>query len=81
MVFLHKTVKISMLHKSNRITTILVPEEGQQTLLCSNKVDSCCPSLGDKSSTDKTVTDAQVDYLAGIIVEAYIYKKYEKGDR
>ncbi len=34
------------LHKSHNDTKELEPKEGQQGLLCNNKVSSSCPSLG-----------------------------------
>ena len=50
----------------------LVPKEGQRDLLCSNKESIRCPSL---SIINNSSEDAQLDYLAGILVEAFLDKK------
>jgi len=67
------------LHKGKTIETILVPSEGQQTPLCSNEVDSCCPSLGSSDNAPKDQKDdVLLNYLASILVEAYQSIKYGK---
>ena len=53
----------------------LMPEEGQRNFLCINKKKIRCPSL----CIDKPSEDAQLDYLANILVEIFLDKKiYER---
>lgn len=50
-----------------------VPKEGQRGLLCSNKKSFRCPSFGIKN--DNPNEDVAIDYLASILVEAFLIKK------
>lgn len=54
-----------------------MPEEGQrEDFLCSNKKPIRCPSL---CINDKPSEDAQLDYLASILVEVFLdQKNYER---
>ena len=62
------------LHNKLTIDKIFVPEEGQRGLLCSNKESIRCPSLGIKNNQSE---DLLLDYLASILVEAFLDKKNE----
>lgn len=66
------------LHKSELIDNVLVPEEGQQALLCSNEIDPCCPSPGSNEASSKEKELVQLEYLASILVQAYLDKKYDQ---
>ncbi len=63
---------INKLHRSTDNNKI-EPEEGQLNLLCSNKALSGCPSLGFIDEEDQAL-----DYLAKILVEAFIKKKKDE---
>lgn len=47
-----------------------IPEEGQRDLLCSNKKSFRCPSFGINNTED-----VALDYLAKVLVEAFLDKK------
>ena len=64
------------LHNKDEYSTQMKPEGGLQASLCSNNVLSCSSPLGltNSFSTD----DEAIDYLADILVEAFLdQKKYE----
>ena len=48
------------------------PKEGQRDLMCCNKKSLRCPSFGINSNLSQ---DASIDYLAKILVEAFLDKK------
>jgi hypothetical protein len=53
----------------------LIPKKGQRDLMCSNKESHRCPFLGINSNNE----DVALDYLASILVEAFLDKKeYER---
>lgn len=65
------------LDKSQIVDNIFIPKEGQRELLSSNRVHNRCPSLVAKSSDASE--DILLDYLANILVEAFLDKKeYER---
>jgi hypothetical protein len=54
----------------------IVPREGQRDLVCSNIKSLRCPSFGVNNNSSE---DASLDYLAKILVEAFLDKKeYER---
>lgn len=57
-------------HKSPKDNNQIISKEGQRGLLCCNKVSNRCPSLG--FNNQFTSEDAALDYLAGILVEAFL---------
>lgn len=58
---------INSLHnKSNKRR--LVPKEGQQGLLCSNKKSNCCPSLGYISKEEEEKLKLLLKDLAKIFI-------------
>ena len=66
-----------MLHKDLKNNINFVPKKGQRRSLCSNNSSSRCPFLDINHSN--TSVDASLDYLASILVEAYLDKKeYER---
>lgn len=57
-------------------TQFIIPKEGQRDLLCCNKKSFRCPSLCVSTNSSE---DASLDYLASILVEAFLDKKeYER---
>lgn len=63
------------LHNKVNDENELIPKEGQRALLCSNKKSLRCPSLSITQPNKVTKEDA-LDYLASILVQAYLeYKK------
>lgn len=65
-----------MLHKSQESEqNNIVSKEGQRGFLCSNnKSDKRCPSLG-FINPNQVSEDVALDYLASILVEAFLDKK------
>ena len=64
------------LHDKQNNDHFFVPEEGQRGLLCSNKKSFRCPSFGINTSEQE---DVALDYLASILVKAFLDKKeYER---
>lgn len=57
-----------------------VPREGQRDFACSNKRSFRCPSLGIKNP-NYVSEDVALDYLASIIVEAFLDKKKDEYDQ
>ncbi|MEI7765445.1 MAG: hypothetical protein WCI93_02555 [bacterium] len=69
---------MSRLHKKLISDYYLAPKEGQRDFLCSNKESHRCPSL---SSNNKLSEDESLNYLASILVEAFLDKKeYERNN-
>lgn len=68
---------MSRLHsKSN--SGLFVPKEGQRDFECSNKKSLRCPSFG-ITKLNNVSEDVALDYLASILVEAFLDKKeYER---
>lgn len=65
------------LDKSQIVDNIFIPKEGQRELLSSNRVHNRCPSL--VTSTKNASEDIALEYLANILVEAFLEKKeYER---
>lgn len=64
-----------MLHDKSVNDDTFVPKEGQRDLACSNKESFRCPSLGINS---KQSEEALLDYLASILVEAFLERKYAR---
>ena len=64
------------LHNKDEYSTQMKPEGGLQASLCSNNVLSCSSPLG---FTNSFSSDEQaVEYLAGILVDAFLdLKKHE----
>jgi hypothetical protein len=62
------------LHANSISDNILVPEEGQRDLACSNKKSLRCPSLG-VGIINNSSEDVMLDYLASILVGAFLDKK------
>ncbi len=58
----------------NSIDKNFVPEEGHRNLMCSNKESIRYPSSG-ITNTNHSSEDVALDYLAGILVEAFLDKK------
>lgn len=68
---------IKMLHKRNRTIDVKVElKEGERGRLCSNNVNGRSPSLSFNSNSPLVTEDMAIDYLAGLIVEAYLCEKY-----
>lgn len=65
---------MSMLHRKDANCTEMKPEGGLQASLCSNEVQSCSTPLGFISSNLVSEDDA-LDYLAEILVEAFLDDK------
>ena len=64
------------LHNKVEYNTQSKPEGGLRATLCSNKVLSCSSPLGFTNSFSSD--DEAIDYLADILVEAFLdQKKYE----
>ena len=63
------------LHAKSESDRIFVPEEGQRDLACSNKKSLRCPSFGINSN--EVAEDAALDYLASILVEAFLDQEHE----
>ena len=64
------------LHNKDEYSTQMKPEGGLQASLCSNNVLSCSSPLGFTNSFSSD--DEAIDYLADILVEAFLdKKKYE----
>ena len=64
------------LHNKDEYSTQMKPEGGLQASLCSNNVLSCSSPLGFTNSFSSE--DEAIDYLADILVEAFLdQKKYE----
>jgi len=61
------------LHNKLIVDKIIAPKEGQRDLLCSNNESIRCPSLGFNSNN--VSEDVSLDYLASILVEAFLDKK------
>jgi hypothetical protein len=61
------------LHKSRISGENIEPREGQRELLCSNKFSNRCPSFG--INPNQVSEDIALDYLASILVEAFLNKK------
>jgi hypothetical protein len=69
---------MNTLHKSINNNDNLAPEEGQRVLLCNSKMSFRCPSLDINNSSNMS-EDVALDYLASILVEAFLDKKeYER---
>lgn len=60
------------LHINSKSDNNFVPKEGQRDLMCSNKESLRCPSLCINNNSSE---DASLDYLAKILVEAFLDKK------
>ena len=68
---------IKMLHKRNRTIDVKVElKEGERGRLCSNNVNGRSPSLSFNSNSPLVTEDMAIDYLASLIVEAYLCEKY-----
>lgn len=68
---------MNSLHKRKRTIELKVElKEGERGRLCSNSVNGRSPSLGFKSNSPLVTEDMAIDYLAGLIVEAYLFEKY-----
>lgn len=52
---------------------VFVPKEGQRGFACSNRKSLRCPSFG--INPNQTSEDVALNYLAGILVEAFLEKK------
>lgn len=64
---------IKPLHKRQQDTEIVESNEGQPSLLCSNKELSGCPSLDIKNNFE--TEEAAIDYLASILVKGFLEMK------
>lgn len=68
---------MNKLDNSSVANNIFIPKEGQRELLSSNRVRYRCPSFG--VSGPNVSEDVALDYLASILVEAFLNKKeYER---
>src|SRR6185295_7449342 len=63
-------------HRRSVSENNFVSGEGQRDLLCCNKKSLRCPSLDFNSNSPLVSEDMAIDYLAGLIVDAYLYEKY-----
>ncbi len=64
---------MSTLHANSISDQIFVPKEGQRDLACSNKKSLRCPSLD--VIINNPSEDVMLDYLARILVGAFLDKK------
>lgn len=65
-----------MLHKDQeRLNRDMVPDEGQSGSLCSNRRSKDCPSLGFNPNDPLISKKMALDYLANLLVRAYLDKK------
>ncbi|MBA3733380.1 hypothetical protein H0W91_03320 [Patescibacteria group bacterium] len=66
---------MSKLHNKPIDDNIFVPKEGERGLLCSNKKSFRSPSFGIETDLLLTNENVALDYLASILVEAFLDKK------
>jgi hypothetical protein len=67
---------MTKLHKSKSDILLSKSKVGRQVLLCSNKVSDCRPSFDFNNMFSE---DVALDYLASILVEAFLDKEeYER---
>jgi len=66
-------------HKRLRGDSFFVPGEGQRDLLCCNKKSLRCPSSVINPNSPAVSREMALDYLAGVLVEAYFdHLDYER---
>lgn len=71
---------MNVLHKSLISEENIEPSKGQRELLCSNKDSHRCPFLGSIINNSDS-EDVALDYLAKILVEAFLDKQdYERNN-
>jgi len=69
---------MNTLHKSLISNKKIEPSDGQRKLLCSNKDLYRCPSLG--FITNNNSEDVALDYLAKVLVEAFLDQQEYEGN-
>jgi len=71
---------MNTLHKSLIGGENIEPSKGQRELLCSNKDSHRCPFLG-SIINNRDSEDVALDYLAKVLVEAFLDKEeYERSN-
>lgn len=68
---------MARLHIEPNNSNIFVPKEGQRNLMCSNKKLLRCPSFGYNHVEKENEEELALDYLAKLLVEEFLNKKYE----